>query len=40
MDVNVGHIPELLITLAILAAIIAIIIVGVSRYHGHLHRRM
>jgi hypothetical protein len=35
-----GHLPEMLVMLAILAPIIAIIIVGVSRYHEHLHRRM
>jgi hypothetical protein len=40
MGIIGGHLPEMLVMLAILAAIIAIIIVGISRYHQHLHRRM
>jgi len=40
MGVIGGHFPEVLAMLAIVAAIIAVILVGVSRFHRYLHRRM
>ncbi len=40
MSITGGHLPELLVVLAILAAIIAVILVGISRFHKYLHRRM
>ena len=40
MGVVGGHLPELLVMLVILAAIITLILVGISRFHQYLHRRM
>jgi uncharacterized protein (UPF0333 family) len=40
MGIVGGHSYELLIALAVLAAIIAIIYIAVSRFHRHLHRHM
>ena len=40
MDIIGGHLPELLVMLAVLVAIIAVILAGISRFHKYLHRRM
>jgi uncharacterized protein (UPF0333 family) len=40
MGIIGGHSYELLIVLAVLAALIALIYVAVSRFHRHLHRHM
>ena len=40
MDIGIGHAPEFLFVLAVLAAIILGILFAVSRYHRYLHRHM
>jgi hypothetical protein len=40
MDIIGGHLPEVLVMLVIVAAIIALILVGIGRFHQYLHRRI